>query len=234
MRISSGVSLFRWRHPVVLLMVVVLPVSLFAQEAAAAMLRSNGTNVLVNKATVAASIAIFPHDLIETQKGAVARIEMTGSTADINPETMVQFDSDELVLDHGGISVNTTRGLRVRVGCLTVTPVNPSDWTQYDVIDVDGKVTVHALKSDVSIDGRSKNPQDVKRPSRSTRDLVRESEQKSREEKCSGAYLKADKWPALGAIMNSTTAKIAAAGIVATVACLGLCHGDDPISPEKP
>lgn len=33
----------------------------------------------------------------------------------------------------------------MRIGCLTVTPVNPSGWTQYDVVDIDGKVTVHAL-----------------------------------------------------------------------------------------
>jgi hypothetical protein len=233
-RIFLSVFLSKWRHPVVLLMVVVLPVSLFAQESAGAMLHSSGTAVLVNKATVAASIAIFPNDLIETQKDAVARIEATGSTADINPETMVQFESDELVLDHGSVSVNTTRGLRVRVGCLTVTPVNPSDWTQYDVVDVDGKVTVHALKSDVYIDGRSKNPQDLKKPLRSTRDLVRETEQKSREEKCGGAYLKPDRIPGIDGIMNSPVAIWIGGAMVAAVACLGLCRDDDPVSPYKP
>src|SRR5215471_14877874 len=98
-----------WRQPVGLLMVVVLPVSLPAEDAAGAMLHSNGTGVLVNKSTASASIAIFPNDLIETGKDTVARVEMTGSTANINLETMVQFESDELVLDHGGVSVNTTR-----------------------------------------------------------------------------------------------------------------------------
>jgi hypothetical protein len=229
-----GVFLFDRRQPVVLLMAVVLSVSLFADDVSGAMLRSNGTGVLVNKSTASASLAIFSNDLIETQKDAVARIEMAGSTADIYPETMVQFESDELVLDHGSLSVNTARGIRVRVGCLTVTPVNSSDWTQFDVIDVDGKVTVHALKSDVYIDARSKNPQEVKKPARSTRDLVRESEQKSREEKCGGAYLKADRWPVLGAILNSTTAKATAAVIVGGVACYAICRPDDPISPHKP
>jgi hypothetical protein len=175
------------------------------------MLHSNGTGVLVNKSTASASIAIFPNDLIETGKDTVARVEMTGSTANINLETMVQFESDELVLDHGGVSVNTTRGLRVRVGCLTVTPANSSDWTQYDVVDIDGKVTVHALKRDVYIDGRSTNPREVKKSSRSTRDLIRENEQKSREEKCGGAYLTlAENRAGLGAIMNSLPARISA------------------------
>ena len=215
-------------------MSVLLPVSSFAQDVSGAMLRSNGAGVLLNNAAAPASTAIFPNDLIETQKGGLARIEATGSSIDINSETMVQFGSDELVLDHGSLSVNTSRGLRVRVGCVTVTPVNPSTWTQYEVTDLDGKVTVHSLKSDVYLDARSKNPQDVKKPSHSTRDLVRETEQKSREEKCGGAYLKADRWPVLGAMMNSTAARIVGLGIVGTVACLGLCHDDDPISPHKP
>ena len=226
--------LYRSRHTVALSMIVLLPVSLSAQETGAAILRTNGSGVFVNGSAAPTSIAVFPNDLIETQKGAVARIEATGSSVDINPETMVQFAGDELVLDHGSLSVNTSRGLRVRVGCLMVTPVNPSEWTQYEVVDLDGKVTVHSLKSDVYIDARSKNPQDVKKPSHSTRDLVRETEQKSREEKCGGAYLKADRIPGVGAWMNSLTAKMIGGGMVATVACISLCTDDDPISPHKP
>lgn len=222
-----------WRHPVVLFLAVFLPVSLSAQGTGGAILHSAG-GVVVNNSAVPASMAVFPNDLIETQKGAAARIEATGSSVDIGQETMVQFANDELFLDHGSLSVNTSRGMRVRVGCVTVTPVNPSEWTHYDVIDLDGKVTVHSLKSDVYIDSRSKNPQDVKKPSSSTHDLVRESEQKSREEKCGGAYLKADARPGIGAWMNSTTAKIIGGVIVGGVACIGLCRDDDPISPHKP
>ena len=57
----------------------------------------------------------------------MARIEMIGSSVDVNPETMVQFQGDELALDDGSLSVNTSRGLRIRVGCVTVTPVNLSE-----------------------------------------------------------------------------------------------------------
>jgi hypothetical protein len=154
-------------------MTVFLPVSLPAQDVTGAILRANGVGILLNKASAPPSTAIFADDLIETPKGSVARIEITGSPADINSETVVQYEVDELVLDHGSLSVNTSRGLRVRIGCLTVTPVNPAEWTQFEVLDLDGKVTVHALKSDVYIDARSKNPLDVKKPSHSSRDLVR-------------------------------------------------------------
>ena len=73
-------------------MIAILPVSLPADDATAAMLRSNGVGVRVNENPAPASIALFADDLIETQKSAVARIEASGSTADINPETMVQFE----------------------------------------------------------------------------------------------------------------------------------------------
>lgn len=235
MRTFVGVILSRWRHLVVVCMTVVLPVSLFAQDVSGAILRANGAGILLNKASAPPSTAVFADDLIETPKGSIARIETTGSAADINSETMVQYEVDELVLDHGSLSVNTTRGLRVRVGCLTVTPLNPSDWTQFEVLDLDGKVTVHALKNDVYIDARSKNPQDLQKPSHSSRDLVRAGEQKSRDEKCGAAYINpADARSGIGAIMNSMTAKLIGAGIVATVTCYVVCRGDDPISPWKP
>ncbi len=70
---------------------------------------------------------------------------------------------------------------------MTVTPVNDAEWTHYDVVDMDGKVTVSALKNDVYIDARSKNPQQAKQSAHSSRITVREGEQKSREEKCGGA-----------------------------------------------
>jgi hypothetical protein len=215
-------------------MAVILPASLAADETAAAILRSSGSGVLVNKSPAPTSIALFPNDLVETPKNAVARIDVSGSTADINADTVVQFEGDELVLDHGSLSVSTTKGLRVRVGCLTVTPVNLSQWTQYNVMDVDGKVTVNAAKSDVYIDSRAKKAREAKNPSRSTRDIVREGEQKSREEKCGAPYMRGDNVPGLGAVMNSMWAKIVAGGAVSAVVCLGLCPDDDPASPSKP
>lgn len=216
-------------------MIAILPVSLFGQDNASAMLRSNGIGVSVNKAPVPASIALFPKDLVETQKQSVARLEASGSTADVSPETIVQFNGDELVLEHGTLSVNTSRGVRVRVGCLTVTPVNDAAWTHYDVTDLDGKVTVSSLKLDVYIDARSKNLQQAKQPPRSNRAIVRESERKSREEKCGAGYL--DNMKAIsgkGAILNSPWAIGAGAAGVVALTCFGLCHNDDPMSPTKP
>jgi hypothetical protein len=232
-----GRILFKWRSLVCLPMIAILPASLMADDSGAAMLRSN-PGVLLNKNSAPTASALFPDDIIETQKEAVARIEAAGSTADINPDTMVQFEADELVLEHGSLSVNTNRGLRVRVGCVTVTPVNadlPNEWTNYNVTDLDGKVTVSALRNDVYMSSRSSNRPQVRESAQSTRTIVRESEQKSREEKCGAAVPQSSGTvPQLGAILNSPWAKIV--GIVAVVvgACFGICHGDDPLSPYRP
>lgn len=232
MRTIVGRSLFHWRHLVCMMLVPMLPVSLLAQESAGAILRSNGVGVLVNQNSPPPSMALFRDDLIETQKKAVARIEINGSTADINPETLVQFEGDELILDHGSLVVNTTRGLRVRVGCVTVTPVNDKDWTHYEVVDLNGKVTASAVKSDVYIDSRASKARQAKQPSQSSREIVRESEQKSREEKCGAAYTKVSQVaPGVGAVLNSAWAKGVGLGLAGLAVCLGtFCHDDEPLS----
>jgi hypothetical protein len=212
-------------------MIAILPVSLLAADAAA-MLRSNGIGVLVNNYPAPASIALFSDALIETQASSVARIEEAGSTADINPETMVQYEVDELALDHGSLSVNTSRGLRVRVGCLTMTPVNSAEWTHYDVADIDGKLTVSARKNDVYIDVQSGSPEQAKQPAHSNRITVHEGEQKSREEKC-GAEIK-PRAPGDGPILDSPYAKWPAVGVIVGITCWALCRNPAPISPEKP
>lgn len=213
---------------------MLVPVSLLAQDSAPAMLRSSG-GVLLNGNSAPASSAIFANDLIEVPKNAMARIEATGSSVDINPESVVQYNAGELLLDHGSLSVNTSQGLKVRVGCVTVTPVNSADWTHYDVTDMDGKVTVSARKNDVYLNSRSNNPQSTRRSAESSRTIVREGEQKSREEKCGGSDIK--QRPTLagdGAVLNSPYVKWPAVGIVVGIACWAVCRGDEPISPWSP
>lgn len=208
-------------------------VSLPAQDGAAAILRSNGS-VLLNKNPAPNPSALYRDDLIETQKAAGARIEASGSAADLNPETMLQFEVDELVLDHGSLSVNTSRGLRVRIGCVTVTPVNVADWTHYEVTDVDGKISVSASKSDVYIDSRTSNRQQAGTRTRSDRVIVHEGEQKSRGEKCAAGDLKEGRVAGQGAIMNSTWTRSAAGIGIGVLTCWALCRSDNPLSPSDP
>jgi len=203
-----------------------------ADDTWAAILRSTG-NVLLNNNRAPSTSALLSGDLIVVQSGAAARIELTGSAVDINPETIVQFEGDELVLEHGSLSVNTSRGLRVRVGCVQITPVH-IDWTRYDVSDVDGRVTVSALKDDVYLESRSVNPQQAKGSERSGRVIVREGERKSREEKCGGADLKPNPIAdGTGPILNSPYV-IGSAVVGIGGLCWILCRGDNPLSPARP
>jgi hypothetical protein len=210
-------------------------VSLAAQEIAGAMLRSSSSGVSVNHNSAPASIALFRGDFIETNKQGVARIEMTGSTVEIGPQAVVQFDGDELILEHGGLSVDSSRGLRVRVGCITVVPVNDAMRTRYDVADDNGQVTVSSLLSDTYIDAQSKNRKQVKQTERSQRLIVRQGEQKSREDKCGGGYINGSPPPGIGPLLNSMWARAVATGAVGALTCWALCfQSPDPISPSKP
>lgn len=232
-RRGLGRTIASWRGAVCLPLIVILPVSLWADDAAA-MLRSNGAGILVNKNPAPASVALFPDDLIETQSSAVARIDLSGSTADINPESVVQFQLGELVLDHGTLSVNTERALRVRVGCILVTPAH-EEWTHYEVTDLDGKVTVSALKNDVNIDTRTAGPNSAKQAKEPERVSVHEGEQKSREEKCGGPPFKeSGKFAARGAIMNSPWARGGGIIAVGVITCFALCQSSEPVSPSRP
>ena len=97
----------------------------------------------------------------------------------------MQFEGLELVLDHGSLHINTNRGMRVRVNCITIIPLT-LDRTQYDVTDVDGKVHVVAAKDDVKIHAKGAAYRAAKR-GESSDVIVREGEQSTRSEKCGAA-----------------------------------------------
>jgi hypothetical protein len=213
------------------MMVVVMPASLMAQSSGGAMLHSDG-GVWLNGNPAPNSSAIFSHDLVQTQTGHQAKIDADGSTATVQPDTIVQFEGDELVLDHGSVQVNTSRGMKVRVNCMTVIPVT-QEWTRYDVIDVDGKMRVVAHQNDVNIHYQGTVARRSK-PGTSLDATVHQGEQATREERCGVAARPAEVINAKGAILNSTWAKLAGGGALISLCFFLVCRGDDPISPAKP
>jgi len=127
-----------------------VPVSLLGQTPSA-ILRTQG-GVWVNGYEARDSSAIFEGDLLETKVGFSASLTLEGSTVLIQQESVAKFQGDMLVLDHGGVSVGTSKGFKVRVKCITMVPVL-NEWTQYEVSDVNGNVQVAARKSDVNVEG---------------------------------------------------------------------------------
>ncbi len=120
-----------------------------AADAPSAIIHSNG-GVWVNGAEVADSTALFSGDTIETKSGFVANLDSNGSSVLIQGESVVKFQNEFLVLDHGSVAVGTSTAFSVHVNCIRVEPIS-RDRTQYDVTDLSGKVEVSAHKNDVNI-----------------------------------------------------------------------------------
>jgi hypothetical protein len=225
--------LLEWRNLICGLMIIVLPTSLVAQSSDRALLHTYGGTWL-NKSPALPSTAIFPDDYIQTASDHTANIDAEGSSVSILPETSVQFEDNELVLDHGRLQINTARGMKVQVGCMTVIPMT-LDRTQYDVMDVNGNVKVIAYKHDVKIRYRKASSGLFRaKEARFSEVIVREAEHASRNEHCGGIATPADAAPATGPILDSLWAEGVGIAAVGAILCFGLCHEDDALSPDKP
>ncbi len=223
--------MLEWRNLVCGVMVVILPMSLMAQDSAGAMLHNEG-GVWLNGNSAPNSSAIFPHDLVRTQKENKARIDADGSTVTVEPETIVQFEGDELILEHGSLQVNTWRGMRVRVNCVTVNPP-AQEWARYDVTDVDGKVLVLAHQNDVKI--HYSGPATWRSKHIELADVtVYQGGQATHEDRCGEAPKTPD---GNRPILDSIWAKGVGVAVIVGVTCWALCRENPvspPVSPDAP
>src|SRR2546422_1409717 len=126
-----------------------LPGALLAADSGAAMLYAKGT-AWINGASVPRSSAVFPGDLVQTKPDAVVHINATGSSVMIQSDSLVKYEGNAVSVEHGAVSVATTKGMSTRAGEVVVTPVS-AEWTQFDVKDVNGTVEIIARKGDVSV-----------------------------------------------------------------------------------
>jgi hypothetical protein len=148
----SNLSMSRLRNVFCWTMIAVLPVSLSASGTGGGMLYGKGA-IWLNDDPLARPSAVFPGDVIATQKDGVANIVATGSNVIIQPDTIIKFENNALELEHGTVSVVTSSGMRVHVGCVETTPV-VNDWTEFEVTDVNGTVHIFARKLDVNVSER--------------------------------------------------------------------------------
>ncbi len=197
-----------------------------------AILHTQG-GVWVNGYEAHDSSAVFPGDVIETKPDSSANLSLDGSTVLIAPESVSKFQADLLELDHGGVSVVTSKSFKVRVNCILVVPVM-NEWTQYVVTDLNGTVQVAARKLDVNVEhdrGRGKEVPESQ-PSQESAS-VHEGEQKSYDESkvCGPGARPTSSWG--GISPKWIAAGAAGAGILIWL----LIHGGNPkpqISPAAP
>jgi hypothetical protein len=218
------------RHIVAWVMVILFPLSLMAADTGSAVVHSSG-GVWVNGAEVRDSIAVFPGDLLETKPGFVANLDATGSSVLIQGESVVKFQGDYLILEHGGVAVGTSTSMSVQVNCLRVEPLS-NERTQYDVTDVNGTVQVAAHKNDVNI--RQGGALRKAASGNNSSATVHEGQQATRDEAAvCGA---ASRPEGAGGGLNSKWLEIGAGVGGAVVLCLLLCKAKNPsnVSPSQP
>jgi hypothetical protein len=217
------------------LLVLILPVALFAADRPAAMLYSHGT-ALLNGHSISRSSAIFFGDQVQTNADSAANINASGSIVLVLNDSLVQYQDDAVELDHGGISVSTSKVLATRAGDITVSPA-ASVWTEFEVRDVDGKVLIAARKGDLTISDESgtatlaQGEQTTREDSASQKDQDQDQDKKKKKRRKGGAAAPA---AAEGGVFNSPIAVgIGGAAVLGGAIWVFAQGGEQPASPTK-
>jgi hypothetical protein len=207
------------------LMLVVFPGALFAADQPAAMLYSHGS-ALLNGNTIPRSSAIFPGDLVQTNAESVANINATGSTVLVLNNSIVQYEGSAVTLEHGGVTVSTSKSLATRAEDLTVSPA-ASVLTEFEVRDVDGKVQIVARKGDLTISDDS-GTTTLAQGQETTREESESQKEKKKKKRGGGAVP-----GAAGGALDSPVAVGIGTGVVVGLAAWVLIQSDNPTSPAR-
>jgi hypothetical protein len=225
-----GMSAFRGLVSCVL--IILFPGSLFAADSNAAMLYTNGAAWVNGTHVPRSSSAIFSGDLLQTRSDSVANINEPGSSITVLSDSLVQFQGASVDIQHGGVTVSTSKGIAATAGDVKVTPAS-SALTEFNVSDVDGTVRIAARKGDLTIsDG--KDVVTLVQGQDTTRDEASATPDKDNNKK-KNKRRQAGAVPAAGGgIMNSPYAVGIGTGAAAGVAIWVLVKNDNPASPTKP
>ena len=219
-QVGAGTPMFR--KLICWMMLGVFPGSLMAADSGAAMLHAKGTAWL-NGSTVPRTSAIFPGDMVQTQPNSIVNINASGSNVMIFSDSLIKFEGDTVSVEHGSVSVATSKGMATRAGNVMIAPTS-SAWTEFDVTDIDGRVQVIARKGDVSISGDGQT-NTLPQGQQTTRD---ESENKKKDKRRGAAT------PAQGGVLDSPWAiGIGAAGVGGLLIWV-LLEDQEPFSPAVP
>lgn len=227
-----GKSAFRGMVSCVLL--ILFPGSLFAADSNAAMLyvNANGAAWVNGTHVPRTSSAIFSGDLLQTRRDSVANINEPGSSITVLADSMVQFHGISVDIQHGGVSVSTSKGIAATAGDVRVTPASNA-WTEFDVSDLDGTVRIFARKGNLMVND-GKDVVTLQQGQDTTRDesnpAAENNGKKKRNKKQAGGAV-----PAAGnGIMNSPYAIGIGGAAVIGLTTWVLVKNDDPASPAKP
>jgi hypothetical protein len=197
-----------------------------AGSGASAMLYAHGT-ALLNGSNVPRSSALFSGDQVQTTADSVANINATGSTVLIQNNTLVQYEGNAVKLEQGGVTISTSKLLATHAGVVTVSPV-ASDWTEFDVREVEGMVQIAARKGDLTISDAT-GTTTLAQGQETTRDeSAPTTTATNKKKKRQGAAP-----PATRGILDSPVAIGIGAAAVVGVTAWALIQGDEPASPSR-
>jgi hypothetical protein len=141
----------------------------------------------------------------------------------------VQFEGTSLKVEHGGVSVSTSKGVATIAGVVRVTPVSNA-WTEFDVTDIDGTVRIAAHKGDLTItDGNGTVT--LAQGQETTRDEQSDQSDKKKKDKKKGVGAV----PAAGGgVLNTPIAIGVGAAAIGGVTIWVLTRSSNPVSPASP
>jgi len=223
-----------FRRMVSSVLLVLFPAAMYAADSNPAMLYTNGA-AWVNGAHVPrTSTAIFEGDLLQTRFDGVAKINETGSSVTVQPDSLVKFEGASVRIEHGAVAVSTSREMATTAGDVKVKPVSAS-WTEFNVEDVDGTVRIAALKGDLTItDGKEvmtlAQGQETTRDEKSSEDTDnQDQDHKKHDKRRAGAIA-----PAEGGILNNPVVVGAGGVAIVTTGIIVLLQHGNPVSPSDP
>jgi hypothetical protein len=198
------------------------------------MLYSHGT-ALLNGNSIARSSAIFSGDLVQTNADSAANINASGSIVLVLNDSLVQYEGSTVKLEHGGVTISTSKLLATRAGDVTVSPA-AGVWTEFEVRDVDGRVQIAARKGDLTIGddtGTSTLPQGqqtTREESQPQNDSQSQNDNKKRKKRAAAGPAPA---AGGGGILDSPVAIGIGGGAILGATAWVLVQSEQPASPSK-
>jgi hypothetical protein len=193
------------------------------------MVYSNGPAFL-NGSSVPKSSAIFSGDLVQTTADSVAKINALGTSLMVLSDSLVEFEGNAVKLEHGGVSVSTSKGMATHAGEITVIPVG-SVWTQFDVRNLDGQIRITAQKGDLTVSdgaGTTTLAQGQQTTLQGSQESSQPAEKKKKKKNGGGAVP-----GAAGGALDSPLAVGIGAGTVAGLGIWVFLQDGDPVSPTR-
>ena len=221
---------FAFRKMVSCVLLFLFPASMLAADSNAAMIYINGAASVNNARVPRSSSAIFVGDLLQTGVHSVANINEPGSSITVLSDSLVQYQGISVDIQHGGVTVSTSKGVAAKAGDVKVSPAS-SVWTEFNVVDTDGTVRIAARKGDLTIDDGSSvvTLAQGQETSRDENNPAAPSNKKKKNGQVAGAT------PAAGGGMLSSPIAIGiGAGAVIGLTTWVLVKSDNPASPSKP